>query len=169
MKIEKLRFKNKELFDCLLPLLVGNIFHVSNGDFLESILKSNEVKNNKEGTFPYIFPQSKQNYGARTGSVCLIDLTTKNIMESGKIACDGYYFLNPRGWSQVVFLILDKKYFKNLKKQDRDNPTLIGENYIPMSEVRKGTYIPEVECWYPDKISLDKFSKILIIDIINSN
>lgn len=166
-KIETLTVAYKDLSKTLLPLLLGNIFHVTNGDSVKSIFEAGSVRNNQNGDFPSTFPQSNSNYGAKNGMVYLIDLRGKNYEEAQEHASNGYYFLKPKSeWKSVAFFVLSSNYFADLKHQARFNPALVGKNHIPMEKIYTGTYLPEIECWYPGDISLNKFSQIFVVNIL---
>ena len=151
----------------LFPLLLNKVFHVTNGEAFKKIKECGFINSNKENTYSFVFPQSDKNFGARNGMVCLIDLRGKNSTEAENYAGDGYYFLRPKSdWKDVVFLIVDTTFHKDLKLQARFNQPLVGENYIPMEEICIGTYVPEIECWYPEKITLNKISDALIVNVV---
>ena|SRR3989344_96034 len=165
MKITNIAATRDELKAKLLPLLLNKVFHVTGKESFEKIIESGTINPNINEAYPYTFPQSANNFGVRNEMVCLIDLRLKSYFDAERYARDGYYFLRPRDWETVVFLLLDSSFHKDLKLQARFEPALVGENYIPMEEVYKGTYIPEIECWYPAKITLNKISEVLIVSI----
>jgi len=166
MNIKNITATDSTLKGELFPLLLDSVFHVTDGEALKKIKECGFITSNKENTYPSVFPQSNKNFGALNGVVCLIDLRGRNSAEAENYAGDGYYFLRPKSdWKDVVFLIIDTTFHKDLKLQARFNPPLVGENYIPMEEIYKGPYVPEIECWYPEKITLNKISDALIVNI----
>ncbi|MCH7883519.1 hypothetical protein IIA95_03850 [Patescibacteria group bacterium] len=166
-KSQVIHTSHQNLHERVLPSLLGEVFHVTSGQAFRKIQETGFINSNKGNTYPLVFPQSSSNFGTRNGLVSLIDLRQKSYDEAEKYAGEGYYFLRPKNdWVEVVFLLINPNFYKDLKLQSRFNPRLEGKNYIAMEEIYKGTYVPEIECWYPEKITLDKLSKVLIVNII---
>jgi len=166
MKITKVNVTRDDQEEKLFPMLLNNFFHVTGKDAFKKIRESGFINSNKNNAYTYTFPQSRNNYGARNGMVCLIDLRQKSYAEAKNHASDGYNFLRPRSnWKEVIFLLLDTTFHKDLRLQARFNSPMVGKNYISMERFNKGTYVPEIECWYPEKITLNKISKVLIVEM----
>jgi len=122
----------------LLPLLIGNIFHVTSFEALDAITEEKIIKNNREGKLKYSYPQSKISYGNKKGFICLFDF--RNIEASDICWSDRKYSI----FGRDVFLLLQGKYWIDIMRpQDR---------HLSIKEM----YIPESEVWYPRDIETTK-------------
>jgi len=163
MKVTHITTDSGNIKEKLLPLLLNNVFHVTSEGAFKKIQKFGFINSNKDSTYPSNF--THKNWGTLNGMVCLIDLRQKTLSEAEEHLSDGYYFLRPKSdWKVVVFLLLNSAFHEDLKLQARFSPPRIGENYILMKDVCVGTYVP-TECWYPKRISLDKISKAIVLEV----
>ena len=122
----------------LLPLLKGNIFHVTSLEALDMIVKEGIIRNNKDGEMNYTYPQSKISYGNMQGFVCLFDF--RDIEASDICWTSRKYSIFGRN----VFLLLRNEYWVDvIKPKDRH----LGP---------KEMYIPESEVWYPGDNEITK-------------
>ena len=118
----------------LLPLLRGNIFHVTSFEALGAIIEEGIIKNNRAGKLKYSYPQSKISYGNKKGFICLFDF--RNIKASDIYWSNRKYPI----FSRDGFLLLQDKYWIDIiRPQDR---------HLSIKEM----YIPESEVWYPRDI-----------------
>ena len=169
MNTRNITVTSQSLEDTLLPLLINNVFHVTNGEAFKKIQDCEFVGSNKNNVYRSVFSQSNKNFGAQNNMVCLLDLRQKTLAEAKTHAGDGYYFLRPKiDWTEIIFLLIDKSFYKDLKMQARFDPPCVGSNYVPMDEITKGLYVPEIECWYPEKITLNKISSVLRVSIVEN-
>ena len=122
----------------LLPLLNGNIFHVTSFEALDTLIEEGIIKHNREGKLKYSYPQSKISYGNMKGFICLFDF--RDIKASDICWSNRKYSI----FSRDVFLLLQDKYWIDIiRPQDR---------HLSIKEM----YIPESEVWYPRDIETTK-------------
>lgn len=164
MEVVEINLRNKELDIKLLPLLLGKVFHVTSQINYEKIIKTKCIKSNKNGEFNTSFSQSQNSFGKFNGWISFVDLYSKNTEEAKYYAGDGYYFLQPkREWKTVVFLFISSKFWKDLKIQSKS--FLPSKHYVSKEMIGEMTFVPNIECWYPGDIDLNKISKALIVNI----
>lgn len=122
----------------LLPLIGGNIFHVTSLEALDAIMEEGIIKNNRDGKLKYSYPQSKISYGNTKGYICLFDF--RNIKDEDIEWSDRKYSI----FGRDAFLLLHDKYWIDIiRPQDR---------HLGIKEM----YIPESEVWYPKDIETTK-------------
>ena len=56
LKIENLSCHESQLRNFMLPILRGNVFHLTNRSGLKGITKDGLIRNNKNGEFLYTYP-----------------------------------------------------------------------------------------------------------------
>lgn len=127
----------------LLPLLKGNIFHVTSFGALDTILKEGIIRNNRDGKMEYTYPQSKISYGNVKGLICLFDF--RRIGDLDICWSDRKYPI----FSRDVFLLLRDKYWIDIIKPE--------DIHLGLKEF----YIPESEVWYPGAIEIAKIKTCL--------
>ena len=134
---------------------MGKVFHVTSYESYYGILRDGIIKPNKEGEFNFTWPQSEISYGRKRGYVCLFDLRNKSndIIEEALMK---FNFLNPfYSQNRAVFLILSPQLHSSLIYDVK------AKEEIGYKEM----YIPYVECWYPNGISLDYIEEILEVTV----
>ena len=94
LNIDSLSCHESQLQDFLLPILRGNVFHLTNRSALKGITKDGLIRSNKNGESSYTYPQSARSYARTRGYVSLFDLrnTSNDQLETG---LSNFYFLNP--------------------------------------------------------------------------
>lgn len=150
-----IKCKTDELRKKVLPQLRDTVFHVTSARNYEGILNDQRIEPNINGRFPYTFPQSEKSYGAKRGYICLFDLRNKAdaVIDEG---LRKFYFLNPNSAQNVpVFLVLSPELYSNLI-----------DCSVARAEVGpKETWIPDVECWYPNSIPLEHIDKTIYVTV----
>jgi len=139
----------------ILPLLKEKVFHVTSSEAYQAIVGDGMIKPNKNACFGYTFPQSAISYGVKREYICLFDLRNKSddVIEESLMK---FYFLKPfHDQSISVFLILSSRLYENL----------IYYTQAKEEVGYKEMYIPYVECWYPDNISLKRIDEVIEVTI----
>lgn len=131
----------------LYEIINNKLIHGTSKAALKEIFKENYLKPNN-GNFVYNHAQSKHNYGVKRGWVCLFDFTShwQNL-------CATY-----DNWSTFFLLFTPNTYLLTFDPQDIEkieNPQLL--------EQPREFYIPWVEVWSKDKISVDVIKEIIIV------
>lgn len=136
----------------LLSHLINNIFHQTTFKAFESIKSDGCVKNNKDGSFQQSYSQSKTSFGNKNGYVCLFDFREIKTIDDPQIEKEiliRYNFMSDRITSNA-YLILESKFHSEIIPNDQ-------------ASTMKGDFmIPKYECWYKDKLPLEKIKKVLI-------
>ena len=156
MKITQIKINNTGVRDKLFPLLLGEVFHATTEDAFMKIRESGYINFNKDcSRYKINYSQSCVSYGNKNGLVCLFDFRQKSYEEindcTNILLCPG----NRHEAGMVVYFLLNKDSYEDLKLQE----------VIPMGELKKYQHVPKVECWYPEKISLEKITEALIVNI----
>jgi hypothetical protein len=130
-----------------MPLLRGQVFHVTSTEALESIQRAGSIISNQDGRFGFTFPQSKNSYGRERGYVCLFDLRGAS-EEAVSDARTKFNFLHPTA-ADPAFLFV----------QEAHHPSL-----VPWTEAPTGAMlVPYVEAWYPGHIPVSALSHALAV------
>ena len=155
LKIENLSCHESQLRDFILPNLRGNVFHLTSRSGLKGITKDGLIRNNKNGEFPYTYPQSARSYARKRGYVSLFDLRTTSDDELEK-AWSNFYFLNPPFVdNNPIFLILSPCLY----------PVLIPWTQARDEDAWKEMFIPHVEAFHPGDIPISHISRVLSASI----
>lgn len=152
MKQTEIQCKYENLKKEILPLLMGQVFHVTNKNSFKGIKKEGKINNNLNKQYKLTTAQSENNYGRKRGHVCLIDLRDINA-QNLKDALMKYYFLSPHNEEDVYFLILKDECFNRLI------PWQKAQEEVGYKEV----WIPHVETWYPGDIDLSFVKEIICV------
>jgi hypothetical protein len=155
LKIENLSCHESQLRNFMIPSLRGNVFHLTNHQGLRGITKDGVIWNNKNGEFPYTYPQSARSYARKRGYVSLFDLRTTSDDEIEK-ALSNFYFLNPPfADNNPIFLILSESLYPEL---------------IPWTQARdenawEEMFIPHVEAFHPGNIPVSYVNRVVSVKI----
>lgn len=144
-----------ELHEKLLPQFVGKVFHVTTVHGIKRILKSGSIKNNKNRDFELTYPQSGNSYGRKRGYTCFVDL--RGVLEEElKLALDKYYFLNPKSCNDnPIFLFISEELHSDLIRWSQAKKEI---GYREM-------FVPYIESWYPDDISVEYITNIINLSV----
>lgn len=134
--------QNNDILECIVkPYLLGYICHCTNKEDYKKIIESGYIK----------YSDKRENCrGYKQKLVCLADFRdiTKNKEQLDNI------------------MNMIRQYIFILKKEEYENiiPSRTEAQYWEYHD--EGYLIPEYECWYKDKITLDKIEKIYKINTI---
>jgi hypothetical protein len=166
--IQSFDFIDVEYRDQLLGLLRETVFHVTTAKAYKRILKDGFIFGNQDDKY-LINTGSLKSFGRYRGWVCLFDLRGKSDKEiEDGLMC--YCFLGPSWFkeyfqnyteSRLVYLLMSRACYDHL---------------MPNREGRKSwgdgsgytQYIPNIECWFPGKLSVGLIAKALCVRIRNS-
>ncbi|MDH4186807.1 MAG: hypothetical protein OEV08_07410 [Nitrospira sp.] len=160
MKQEKLPIENLSchqslLEHFLLPILRGNVFHLTNRSGLMGITKDALIRSNKNGESPFTYPQSARSYARARGYVSLFDLRTTTDVQLER-ALSNYYFLNPSFTSNNPnFLIISEALY----------PALIPWTKARDEDAWKEMFIPYVEAFHQGDIPISSISRVVSVKI----
>lgn len=156
-KVLNINVHNNDIGDKILPLLLNKVFHVTSQSAFNLIEKDYKIKNNKENVFDYVFgPQSENSYGRKRGYICLMDLRSKNTKQIEE-ALFKLSFLNPfrKDKGNPFYLIASPSIYPDLID------SIHAQKEVGLSEM----WVPEVECWYPNNLSLGKIDLVIKTNI----
>ena len=155
LKIEQLSLSHARLKESLLPVLRGNVFHVTTRAGFLGITKDGFIRNNKNGLYTYSFPQSNRSYARNRGWVSLFDLRTLS-EDQVERALENFYFLNPPYTeNNPFFLFLSESLHHKL---------------VPWTHARdeqawQEMFIPIVEGFYPEDIPITCISRVVAVRV----
>ena len=66
LRVERRAIKRSDLKPEVMPMLTGQVFHVTSMEALEGIQRAGSLMSNQDGRFGFTFPQSKNSYGPLT-------------------------------------------------------------------------------------------------------
>lgn len=153
--LETIECHEAALRSVLLPILRGSVFHVTTQTGLEGIKRDGNIRNNKGGAFPFTFGQSDNSYGNHRGYVCLVDLrdVSDELIDDALVRYD---FLNPTFANcNPVFLFIS----------ERLSPELIPWTRARSEQAWNEVWIPNVEAWYPEQISIEDVTGGLLVTV----
>jgi hypothetical protein len=155
LKIENLSCHESQLRDFILPILRGNVFHVTTRSGFKGISKNGLIRNNKDGDLPYTYQKSARSYARTRGYVSLFDLRTTSGDEL-ETALSNFYFLNPPfADNNPIFLILSPSLYPMLIPWTR------ARDEHPWTEA----FIPHVESFYQGNIPASNLSRVIAAKI----
>ena len=146
--------KNIDIKQKLYPLLKNNIFHITKYHSYKSIIKDGFIYSNINNKYSYTIPQSEKSYGRKNNYICLVDLrfVTKDLIEKSLYK---YYFYSPFYDSKkYVFMILSSNIYSDIITQNDLKDNL---QYTDM-------YVPGIECWYPNMLSIKYIKEVIIVN-----
>ncbi len=155
MEIIKIDTTEKKLYHDIFPYLIGKVFHMTTHKNLDNIIIDGYIDNNKDHKYEYTYTLSEASFGRMNGDVCMFDLKNPT--------CRQMYFhlrkmvkisLYPDE-GQPAYLITKSEIHNELKL------------YTDLSEsIRYKVFcVPYVECWFPNRLPIDKISTILKVTI----
>lgn len=151
----KITCKDSDLRACVLPLLRGRVFHVTELQAFDSIRTTGSIKNNRDGQFSATHGQWANSYGRKRGWVCLFDLRNVTDVEVDE-ALQKYFFLKPFfDENEHVYLFISESVW----------PYLISWERAAREEAWKELFIPDVEVWYPGDIPISLVSDVLAVTV----
>lgn len=106
LKHRRIRVKETELRDQLLPLVQGRIFHVARQSYLERILADGRIQHNRDGQLPTTFGSSTISYFRTRSCVCLFDLFHPSKDQQNRHLRDCWPFMPARPGSGIAILML---------------------------------------------------------------
>lgn len=156
LKIERLSLSQARLEESLLPILRGNVFHVTTRSGFNGITKDGFIRNNKSGLFSSSFPQSNRSYARNRGWVSVFDLRAISD-DQLQTALSNFYFLAPPNTEDnPFFLFLSESH----------HPQLVSWSQARDEEAWKEMFIPIVEGFYPGDIPISCISRVIAVKII---
>ena len=139
----------------LLPILVGNVIHLTTSLGLQGIKKDGLIRSNIDGKLFYSYPQSDRSYARARGWVSLFDLRTvsDNQLETG---LSNFYFLNPPFVNNnPIFLSLSPLH----------HPSLLPWTQARDEDAWKEMFIPHIEVFYPGDIPLSHINRVVDVQV----
>lgn len=153
MKLIEIQYSDLEK-EVVEKYLKGNIFHVTPEKNYKSIKKDGFIYSPNPEKYGTNFPQSNICYGYKENCVCLLDF--RKIDSKSKL----YETATEQIYNNGYIFILDETIY---------NRVIPSKNCAEFTELNATHYfIPEYECWYPEKISLDDIKILLHIKYIES-
>jgi hypothetical protein len=152
----KIDCRRSDLETAVLPLLRGQIFHVTEEAMFENITRAGYIPSSLQTQFTSAFGRSENNYGRQRGWVSLLDLrdaTDAYIKE----ALTRYYLLkvfHDKTASIYVLFIAERAW-----------SSLIPWRHARDEVGRKQMCIPFVEAWYPGDLPLSLVSDTLVVKL----
>jgi hypothetical protein len=168
METQSIAFIDTEYRDQLVKLLRANVFHVTTVKAYRRILKDRFIFGNQDDKYP-INVGSLKSFGRYRGWVCLFDLREKSDKEiEDSLMC--YNFLGPSWFteysqnhteSKLVYLLMSRACYEHLVPNQEGHKSF--EDGLGYTQ-----YIPNVEVWFPGKLSIALIAKVLCVRIRNS-
>ncbi len=155
LKIERLSLSHARLKESLLPLLRGNVFHMTTRAGFLGITKDGLIRNNKNGLFTYSFPQSNRSYARNRGWVSLFDLGTLSDDQVER-ALGNFYFLNPPHVENNPFFLFLTKSFHH---------KLVPWTHAGDEQTLQEMFIPIVEGFYPEDIPITCINRVVAVKV----
>jgi hypothetical protein len=140
---KKIECRYPDLEETVLPLLRGQIFHVTNEETFNTICRSGWISGKEQGQFVFT-PVAENSYGRKRGWVSLFDLRETPDAHI-KEALIRYWFLRTfHNESTHVYLFVTESAWSSLISWKRATREVGATEF----------FIPFVEAWYPGDIPL---------------
>jgi hypothetical protein len=159
VETQSLTLEASELHERMLPLLRGEVFHVTTIAAAAGAATEGSIRANSDGEFPFPFAQSANSYFRRRGCVSVFDLRDVADEQLNE-TLEKYYFLNPSFTSnRPVFFLLSSIFHQRL---------------IPWTEWRASRdfgqmIIPYVEAGFPDSIPLAAVARVVHLEVVGAD
>lgn len=155
MKRKRLKVTYQKLEEIVLPLLIGQVFHVTNTKAFSNMLLDKAIKPNQNGAFPFSHTQSENSFFRKRGCVSVCDLRylSSDRISEGLIK---YNFLDP---------YLDNKPHLYLFLKSDCLDKLISWQQWHKENAEKEMLVPYIEAGYPEGIELNLIKSVLFIEI----
>jgi hypothetical protein len=150
-----LKVNIKNVYEEIYPLLEEKVFHYTSGSNIDKIMKDGLIHPNKLG-IPKTSEHSHESMGKLLNAVCLFDLRNKPKDQIEKIR--GWYnFLLPRFEENVLgYCVLSSQHYPDIcTLEDLNEETKA-----------KAMYLPHIESWHKNSISLNKLESIYRVTLI---
>ena len=129
--------------------LDNKVFHISNVNHFDSIINDGYIRASNPDKYASNYSQSKICFGYKENAVCLLDY--RNLDR------DSCYY------STSTSMFFDECYIFVLKQDEYSN-IIEAKSQETFNEIQTEKYfIPHFECWYKDKITLNKIENVLHI------
>lgn len=155
LKIERLFLSQAQLEEYLLPILRGNVFHVTTHSGFQGIKKDGFIRNNQSGLFPYSFPQSNRSYARNRGWVSLFDLRAISDDQLQTALSNFYFLAPPNAEGNPFFLFLSETY----------HPQVVPWTHARDEEAWQEMFIPFAEGFHKGDIPISCISRVVEVKI----
>lgn len=156
----QLQIRENLLATQLMPLLVGEVFHVTRWSSYLSIRDEGFVRAFPDGRF-YTCDKDRLPFGVRNRYVCLFDLRGDLgavVRKYGQGIRSWMDFLRPYSDAKrYAYLILSREHYDRLIPNSK---ALDGKGWPT-----RGKFIPSIECWHPAPMSVGLFSQIYDVTV----
>lgn len=154
MKTTDLHLHRDQLYDQLLPRLVGRVFHVTCLNRLEQILASGKIRSNRDGQFPTAFGSTNSFFGKR-GCISVFDYRSASQKQIEESICKCSPFHVPSCDHKLAYVFLSPA----------DYDRLIPWTSWKQEQAWSDKIVPYVEAGYPDFIPITSIEEVLRVII----
>ncbi len=152
----QLSFKEADLEDKLLPLLLGQAFHVTSRGRYKQIVASGAILPDADGTLGNTYPQSAASFARKNAYVCLFDLRHASEQALSRGLQDFYFLAPPPLMPDLSFLLVSSDSYHDLIQWDNIK-----------KRVSIGAFrVPEIECWYAGPLAISAIASVLNVQVI---
>jgi hypothetical protein len=140
----------------VLPLLRGRVFHVTEEEKFDDIIRRGSIYSTRPGQFMLSFGRLKESYGSKRGWVSLFDLSNPHDADIRETLLRYYFFKSfHKDHGQICILFIAQDAWSSLISWQRARREVAG----------KELYVPFVEAWYPADIPLNLITDGLIVRV----
>ncbi len=155
MIITKVRYRNRDLPNSLLPRLMERVFHVSLLSSLEKIKEDGEIKVSGTGLCPSVYPGHYNSFMRNRGYVSLFDYRSvpQEHLEDSLDKCSPTQGATPE--SGIVIFLFSRS----------DIPKLLSWREWNLEDAPREMVVPYVEAGHKGPISLKLIDEIICLEI----
>ena len=154
MKQKRIDCEASDLEHTLLPLLRGQVFHMTKEEKFNEIRRSGWIYSQEQAQFTFA-GQTETTYGRKRSWVSLFDFTDKKDKEIKNALIRHWFFRTVRNADAHAYLILAESVY----------PSLISWKQVFREAGSKEFFIPFVETWYPGDMPLDLVSDCFVVTV----
>jgi len=148
-----------ENLDDIESSLEGHVFHVTKLAYLPSIIECGEIRPNADGAFPTTFGSSAESFFRKRNYIPLFDYRAEPTDRIKQFRERCYPFTPARkGKGPIAILIISQEVYKDL----------VPWNKWHEEEAYEQMVIPYIEAGYPDPLSIDFITEIIIVKVLQN-
>jgi hypothetical protein len=158
IKQKRIDCEASDLEHTLLPLLRGQVFHMTNEEKFSDICRSGRIYSQEQPRFVFAPGQTETTYGRKRGWVSLFDFNDKRDKDIKEALVRHWFFRTVRNADAHAYLILAESAY----------PYLISWKQAFREVGNKEFFIPFVETWYPGDMPVELVSDCFVVTVHRS-
>ena len=158
IKQKRIDCEASDLEHTLLPLLRGQVFHMTNEEKFNDICRSGWIYSQEQAQFVFAPGQTETTYGRKRGWVSLFDFNDKKDKDIKEALIRHWFFRTLRNAGSLAYLVIAESACSSLISWKQAFREVGGKEF----------FIPFVETWYPGDMPLQLVNHCLVVTVHRS-